>query len=276
MKITAAAIALLLSAPAVAQNYFKEIVGTRETSDLVKSLVQNKVRKVAVITFDEKGARMNDLLVEQEFDGRVMTTTTRYGAGQVSVLTSVVDDQNRVVRTTDSSRLVYSTTSYVYNSAGQLQSSHSTSVDSARSSVQTIDHSWQYQNNIPVKLVRVKNSKDTTVVDFKADADGNIIEEVETRRGVRSEPVYYYYNDNNQLTDVVQYNKKARRLLPTYMMEYGPNGKVIQRITVPSGSDNYLIWRYQYNQQGLKTKEAIYNKEKELTGKIEYVYSFGQ
>ena len=58
------------------------------------------------------------------------------------------------------------------------------------------------------------------------------------------------------------------------MFEYSPANQVIQKITVPSNSDNYLIWRYQYNGQGLKTKEVIYNKQKQLTGKIEYAYSF--
>jgi hypothetical protein len=275
MKTTAAALALLLSVSAGAQHYLKDIVGTRETSDLMKRYVQNKVTKVAVHTFDEKGSRISDLAIEQVFDGNSMKTVTRSGMNQVSILTSFVDQQARVIQTIDSNRMVYTKTSYTYNQSGQLERVSSTSTDSARSSTQIVEHLWQYRNNNPVRLIRIRNQKDTTVVDLKTDEKGNVIEEVETRRGIRSEPVYYYYNDNNQLTDVVQYNKKAKRLLPSSMMEYGPSGQVIQHITVPSGSDNYLIWRYQYNQQGLKVKEAIYNKQKELTGKIEYVYSFG-
>jgi hypothetical protein len=66
----------------------------------------------------------------------------------------------------------------------------------------------------------------------------------------------------------------VNKLLPEYMFEYSPANQVIQKITVPANSNNYLIWRFQYNNQGLKTKEAIYNKQKQLTGKIEYQYSF--
>jgi YD repeat-containing protein len=59
------------------------------------------------------------------------------------------------------------------------------------------------------------------------------------------------------------------------MFEYSANNQVIQKITVPSNNSEYLIWRYQYDANGLKTKEAIYNKQKQLTGKIDYVYQKG-
>jgi hypothetical protein len=38
----------------------------------------------------------------------------------------------------------------------------------------------------------------------------------------------------------------------------------------------YNIWRYIFNEKGLKTKEALFNNDRELTGKIEYSYTFGQ
>ena len=123
-------------------------------------------------------------------------------------------------------------------------------------------------------MLRIKNRIDTTYVDFRLDEKGNVAEETEIHKGVRTEPVYYYYDTGNRLTDIVRYNRKAKRLLPEYMFEYSPSNQVIQKITVPSNSDNYLIWRYQYNPQGLKTKEVIYNKQKQLTGKVEYQYSF--
>jgi hypothetical protein len=102
-----------------------------------------------------------------------------------------------------------------------------------------------------------------------------VSEEMETRRGVKNRPVLYYYNDNNQLTDIVRYNARAKQLLPEYMFEYSTANQVIQKITVPSNSSEYLIWRYQFNPQGLKTKEVIYDKQKKVTGKIEYQYSLG-
>jgi hypothetical protein len=127
-------------------------------------------------------------------------------------------------------------------------------------------------------MLRIKNKKDTTYVDFKLDENGNVTEETETRKRVTSRPYYYYYNDNNQLTDVVRYNDRAKQLLPEYMFEYSASDQVIQKITVPSNNSDYLIWRYQYNPQGLKIKEVVYSKhdKRNPLGKIEYQYSFAQ
>jgi hypothetical protein len=38
----------------------------------------------------------------------------------------------------------------------------------------------------------------------------------------------------------------------------------------------YIIWRYIYNAQGLKTKEALFNNEQQNNRKIEYNYTFGK
>jgi YD repeat-containing protein len=88
--------------------------------------------------------------------------------------------------------------------------------------------------------------------------------------------LYYYYNDKNQMTDIVRYNDRAQRLLPDYMFEYSPAGQVIQKITVPGNNSEYLIWRYQYDARGLKIKEACFDKAKQLIGRIEYQYTFSQ
>jgi hypothetical protein len=37
-------------------------------------------------------------------------------------------------------------------------------------------------------------------------------------------------------------------------------------------ASNYLIWKYEYNDKGLKTKEIAYAKEKRLVGSIVYTY----
>lgn len=61
------------------------------------------------------------------------------------------------------------------------------------------------------------------------------------------------------------------------MFEYDEQNRVIQKITTtPSLKVSYLIWRYIYDNKGLKTKEALFNDDKQLTGKIEYSYTFNQ
>ena len=277
MKSFLAAIALFISFSTSAQYYYQDIVGTKETSAIMKAYRDNKVNRVVLNSYDENNTRSNDFYVEQQFSAvnQTLKTTTRSDMDHESVLTSYLDGNNNVIKTTDSSNIVTTVTNYTYNADGMLVSITSFSSDSAKRTTESEQHLWQYNNNKIARMLRIKNATDTTYIDFKLDGAGNVIEEQETRKGVKSPSIYYYYDNNNRLTDIVRYNNKAKRLLPEYMFEYSPANLVIQKITVPSNNDNYLIWRYQYNGQGLKTKEVIYNKQKELTGKIEYQYSFG-
>lgn len=277
MKHLLASLIPLLTLPCFAQHYYKDIIGTKETSAMLKAYQTNKVSRVVLNSYDENNTRSEDFFVEQYFSSAAQTlkTVARSGMSKQSMLLSLIDGNGHVIKTVDSSDFATTTTIYSYSPEGNLLSVNSSSTDSAKKTTETEQHLWQYQDNAIWRMLRIKNKVDTTYVDFKKDESGNIIEEQETRKGVKAEPFYYYYDANNRLTDIVRYNQKAKRLLPEYMFEYSSSNQVIQKITVPSNSDRYLIWRYQYNNQGLKTKEAIYNKQKELTGKIEYQYSFG-
>jgi len=277
MKLLLTPVILLFSISASAQHYYKDIIGTKETAEIMKAYQTAKVSRVVLTSYDENNARSDDFFVEQQFSPATQTlkTITRSGMEHGSALISFIDATGNVIKTIDSSNIMVSITTYTYSSAGQLMSVVSSSSDSSGNTNQGEQHIWEYKNNKVARMLRIKNKVDTTYVEFKLDDAGNISEEQETRKGVKSEPVYYYYDANNRLTDIVRYNKKAKRLLPEYMFEYSPSNQIVQKITVPSNSDNYLIWRYQYNGQGLKTKEVIYNKQKQLTGKVEYQYSFG-
>jgi YD repeat-containing protein len=194
----------------------------------------------------------------------------------MSTLFTYADENGNIIKTVDSTGVVVNTTTYSYDAAGNLTlvtiSSSDTTINESE------QHIWQWKNGKPLKMLRIKNKRDTVYVDFKLDENGNVSEETETRQRTTSRPYYYYYNENNQLTDVVRYNDRAKQLLPEYMFEYSASNQVIQKITVPSNNSDYLIWRYQYNPQGLKTKEVVYSKydKKNPMGKIEYQYSFVQ
>ena len=267
---------LLISYASNAQYYYEDIVSNKETTDLIKTYKNNKVSSVVLTSYDAENMKSDDFFVEQTFsaDGNVLTTTTRSGLTPQSVLTTYINN-DKVIKTVDSSSKAKSVTLFDYTENGLLNKVSSTTFDSANTASETEVHQWEYMNNSIWRMVKTTGGKDTTTVLFKTDENGNIIEEQSTRKGVKQEPVYYYYDSKNRLTDLVRFHPKAKRLLPEFMFEYSASNQVIQKITVPVNGSEYLIWRYQYNPKGLKIKEAIYNKQKQLAGKIEYQYRFG-
>lgn len=277
MKALFLSTALFLGTTAFSQYYYKDIVGTRETAGIMKAYQNHKVSRVLLNSFDEDGTKTENFHVEQVFSPAtgMLRTITRSGVSDEAVLTSYVDEKGQVVKTVDSSRLMISTALYNYDNEGRLLSYSSTSTDSShRMNLEEV-HQWIYKDGRIDRMLRIKNKVDTTVVTFVYDDRGNIVEESSVRRGIKSEPVYYYYDAQNRLTDVVRYNNKVRKLLPEYMFEYSSSNQVIQKMTFPANNSEYLIWRYQYDDRGLKVKEAVFNKQKQLNGKIEYIYSFG-
>jgi len=119
------------------------------------------------------------------------------------------------------------------------------------------------------------NGTDSSTYNFKVDEAGNVIEEQLYRITQSAEPMYYYYDEDRRLTDVVRYHKILKRLLPDFMFEYDENDNVIQRISVVSATNSeYVTWRYIYDSRGLKTKDVLFDKEKRMSGRIDYAYSF--
>ena len=84
--------------------------------------------------------------------------------------------------------------------------------------------------------------------------------------------MYYYYDTENRLTDIVRYYDKLGKLLPDYTFDYYPDGRVSEMRTTQGGGADYFIWKYAYTETGLKSKELCYNKQKKLVGRVEYAY----
>lgn len=276
MKTLFVIAAVFVSLFSQSQYYYKDIIGTRESAELIAAYRNNKVKTVTLNTFTVNNTPLDNLNIQQEFVPtlQALRTVTKSDYTSPSYLTSFIDGNGKVVKTTDSTDGIVNTTVYQYDNNGNLKSVIFTAGDTL-TAVKTDEHLWLYDGSNRVKqMLRINNKKDTAVVTFQLDGKGNVIEEQEKRRALKEEPYYYYYDDSNRLTDIVRFNKKASRLLPEQMFEYSASNQVIQRITVPQNSDDYLIWRFAYDNRGLKTKEVIFNKQKEQTGKVEYVYTF--
>jgi len=268
---------ILVTLSSSAQYYYKDIVSNKETEELIKVYMASKVTAVRLVSYDGEGVKSDDISMEQRFSTaeHTLRTSTKSEANSESVLLSYFNEKGQVIKTVDSTEAATSVTTYQYNAGGQLQTISTLLNDSTNALSDREEHRWEYKDGKVSRLLRIKNGNDTATVQFKLDEAGNVIEERSTRRGIQSEPLYYYYDSQNRLTDIVRYNSKLKKLLPEYMFEYSASNQVIQRITVPGTGSNYLIWRYQYDDRGLKTKEAIYDKYKKLNGKVEYLYSLG-
>ena len=121
---------------------------------------------------------------------------------------------------------------------------------------------------MPVKMTRIKNSGDSTSFIFFKDENNNISIEKNTKTG---DTYYYYYDGKNRITDVVRLNKFNQKMLPDYIFEYNNAGLVTQMTTTEEGGSYYYIWKYTY-ENGLRTREKCFSKEKRLMGTIEYEY----
>lgn len=274
MKFLLSALLLPFSLAASAQYYYKDIVGTQETNEQLKHYREAGVRGVVLTSYDADGSKSDDLAVQQGFSGNTLTTTTVLDSN-TTVLQTFLDDQGRVARTVDSSETAMAITMYTYNAAGRLARTESQTTDPTGKFVQREEHRWEWNGTTPLRMVRIRNGVDSSEVRFVADEKGRVSEEHSRRPGQPEDVVYYYYNEANRLTDVVRFNEKAKRLLPEYMFEYDDAGRVIQRITVPANNSNYSIWRYQFDNRGLKVREALYDRNKQLTGKVDYQYTTG-
>jgi YD repeat-containing protein len=268
------ALLICVSATANAQYYYADIIGTRQTNQQYKVLRAFESKKINATSFDARNEPQKDFVLEQVIspDGRKITTRSATIGISESYFIGYYQN-NRVVKTVDSSRNALNTTNYVYDNTGKVSAVSTSNKDFDGTFNNTEAHYWSYNEKAqPATMLKVKNGVDTTVVTFKYDEEDNLSEEIWKKNNRTIETYYYYYNPKKQLTDIVRFSRKAKTLLPDYLFEYDNAGRISQMTQTQSGSANYLVWRYNYNENGMKVKEVVYNKQKEFLGKIEYNY----
>ncbi len=285
MKIPFVLILCLSGFSVPAQYYYNDIAGTLETNRLMQTYLANKVKMVTATGIDANGVKATDFAEVHEVkdNGKTLKTSSR-SASSYTAYYSRFDEQNRLFSITDTSAAVQNNTTYQYDPAGRIIQMQNTVRDSANEFNQTEVHQWTYtEAGKPEKMWRTINGGDSLEIRFVADENGNPGEEVTYRKGFETDRLYYYSDEKNRITDIVRYNKKIKKLVPDIIITYDDNDRIIQKITSSTGDNygrvtwvGYMIWRYIYNDKGLKTKEALFDKEQQLTGKIEYSYIFGQ
>lgn len=253
------------------QFYYKDLITVQETNAQWGLLKNNGVKAVKVRSFEGNNQPSEGWSVEQKITDDRMVTITETPTNGRSELTATYNAAGRLVQTIDTSEDFHSTTTYEYDAAGRI--SAISNVSRSGEFTTTEMHKWSYDaTGKPAQMLRIRNNTDTTYVTFVYESRDMPVEEHAVRKGVKEPAVYYYYNDKNQLTDIVRYNQKARRLLPTHIFAYNAQGRLAGMLLIPEGSNQYQRWYYDYDERGLKVRERVFNKEQQLMGRVELVY----
>lgn len=275
---------LLLAATAHGQHYYNDIKGTQALSERMKDYVTNKVRTVTATGYDERREKSRDFnewqyVTPETYAFRVITRN-----GQDITRQKYQFDANyRLLTVTDTIPGIKILTTYTYDSDNRIISVKTVTADSMSKFNETGEHKYFYNAaGNPEKMYRIINSKDTIEYRFAVDEKGNVTDEKTYRWGKVGEILYYYYDENNRVTDIVRYDPNVAKLFPDNTFEYDENNRVIQKTSMLSVVWlEYLIWRYQYNEQGLKTIETLFENKKDAEtgrynpkGSIIYTYTF--
>jgi hypothetical protein len=265
---------LLVVFTANSQYYYKDILLARQNQENWKAFHDKKVREVSIQSIDANNEQTPDFTCVQKVttDFRSIATFTKSANVPASTLTAFYDPSGRMIKTVDTSDTYRSTTEYTYNESGGINVMLNNSVQTDNQIITTEKHLWIYEAGSPTKMIKIKGETDSTVVSFVKDEKGNIVEEKPMRGGQSLPSVFYYYDNDGQLTDIVRYNQKAGRLLPDYVFEYN-SGHLSSMLFVPNGSTDYQRWIYVYDANGLKTNETCYDKKRQVVVKIRYNYT---
>ncbi len=268
---------ILTTIIARSQFYYNDIIGTQELNQRMKDYVTTRVASITATGFDPYGMKNNSFyeLHEVKENGKLLKVSSLNETDRKNTLYRF-DDNGRLITQTDSSVGVKAVIEYKYDNTGRLISLLNTTTDTDNEFNQTEEHVWIYApNGSPEKMWKIMNRKDSLQYGFTID-NNNVADEYPIRNKVKYDPLYYYYYDaKNRLTDVARYNKIVKKILPDFMFEYDEQDHVIQKIATVSGAQvGYVIFRFGFNEKGLKNKEVLFNKLKQKTGSIDYQYTF--
>jgi hypothetical protein len=256
-----------------AQYYYKDILSTKQVIAEMAQLKEQKIKTVSLKSFEDDGSPSEGFFCEKRLSKNYSTTEmlTKSFVTGASVFTSSFNNKGLLIQTIDSSEISSSTSVYSYVDNDKIKSIISivrSSDDDFKNEIKE-EHLYEYdEKSLPIKMIRIKNSGDSTIFLFSADEKNNISIEKNTKTG---DTYYYYYDTKNRVTDVVRLNQFNQKMLPDYIFEYNNAGLVAQMTTTEEGGSYYFIWKYTYA-NGLRVKEKCFSKEKRLMGTIEYEY----
>ena len=267
------ALFLAIALASNAQYYYKDILSNQQLVAEMAQLKEQKIRTVSLNSFEDDGNPSEGFFCEKKISKNYSSveTISRSNITGPSSFVSVFNDKGQLLKTTDSSEISTNTSTYTYTNDGKIKSILSvvrSSDDDFKNEI-TEEHIYEYSDKgLPVKMIKIKNLNDSSVIMFSNDENNNVGIEKNTKTG---DTYYYYYDGKKRITDVVRLNQFSQKMLPDYIFEYNNAGLVTQMTTTEEGSSYYYIWRYTY-ENGLRVKEKCFSKDRKLLGSIEYEY----
>ena len=257
-----------------AQFYYRDIISNKQLLAEMAIYRENKIRSIKIKSFEDDGSESDGFFCEKTIskDYRKTELFTRSNISGISLFISLFNDKGQLISTSDSSEIAVSVNKYSYDNEGRIVSILSvikSSDDDFTNEIQE-EHIYVYNsNNLPEKMIRVKNKYDSITIYFGLDENNNLGIEKDSKSGSK---YYYYYDSKNRLTDIVHSNDATTKMLPDYLFEYNNAGQLVQMTNTEEGGSNYFVWKYSYD-NGLRSREKCYTKERKLMGSIEYEYN---
>jgi hypothetical protein len=269
------ALLAVINSPASAQYYYKDILSVKQIRADQLNYKAKKIGTIKVHSFDADDQPSKGFFCEKQLSKnfKKIDTYTRTSGSSKSLLTSYFNDQGFLIRSEDSSEISIGVSTYEYDADSNLVRISTLSKSNDDDFVTSLNEIHQYnydKRGILQNMFIIRNQKDTTEVDFTVDTKGNITDESEvSENGLH---YYYYYDNQNRLTDVAHYNVVKQMTLPDFIFEYDDMNELIRMtVTRQEATSDYNIWTYLYD-DGLRIKEKCYSRDKELLGYFEYEY----
>lgn len=273
--VISAASLLLVISTAKAQYYYQDVFNTQQTAATMALFKSNKVSFQHVKTLDANQEEDRHFICIRGINPtyRQMRTLTQSSVSGRSVVVSTFNNAGRLTKTVDSVENSISTMQYQYGPDGRLEEIQTSSRGKEDKFRMTENRRYVYDTLGRLKeMVLKKGGLDSTVVKFTTDGAGRVTEEAQPGQ----QRVYYNYDSQGRLTDVLRYSPARKKMLPDYSFEYDANGKLTQMTVVNIASGDYLIWKYSYDEKGLPKAEECSGKEKTTLGMVRYTYEYFQ
>lgn len=272
-------LAAMVHVPLQAQFYYQDIYNTLQTNQEQQLFRKAQVLSLQLTSLEPNQQVNKDFKCHQDFSDayqQAVMETSSFETG-TSWLHTRFNTNLQLVASVDSSAAGKNTTTYTYDTSGRIFkvvfkfSSHADG--SAYDETET--HLYRYDSlGVLQGMKRIKNGSLYSVITFSPDSKGRPAEEVEVPLIGMTSRVAYHYTDDGLLSDIYKYNPMQKKWKPEYLFDYNQADQLNELTTVLLNVNSYLLWKYSYNQKGLKDETSCFGKNSQPQGTIKYSYTY--